>query len=112
MKCLRDVNGFLTERAVGDQQHLIRLHLGAELFYFFDQIVIDLEAAGGVEDDAVGRRGLRSGERGDADRRDILGISIRVEAEFLLLGQNLQLIDRGGAINVARGDEWAVAAFF
>ena len=60
-----------TERAIGDQQHLIGLHAGAEFLHFLDQIGIDLQTTGGVEDDAVSRRVLRRHECGRANRRHV-----------------------------------------
>jgi hypothetical protein len=40
-----------------------------------------------------------------------LEFAVGVEAEFLLFGEDLELVDRGGAVDVAGGDERPVAAF-
>jgi len=43
--------------------------------------------------------------------RDVLRDAVAVEAEFLLLREDLKLVDGGGALDVARDDERAIAAF-
>jgi hypothetical protein len=108
---LGDVDGFLAERAVGDEQDLVGLDAGAEVFDLLDQVLVDLEPAGGVEDDAVGGGGAGGGEGGGADGGHVLRGAVGVEGELLLPGEDLELVDGGGAVDVAGGDERAVAAF-
>ena len=112
MERLGDVDGFLAEGAVDHEEDFVGLHAGVEAFHFFDQLVVDLQPAGGVENDAVGGRGLRGGEGGDADGGDVLRDAVGIKAEFFLLRKNLQLVDGGGAVNVAAHDEGPVAALF
>ena len=112
MKRLRDIDRLLAERAVGDEQHLVGLHARAKFLHLLDQIRVDLKAAGGVEDHAVRRGGQRRAEAGGAEGGHILGRAVRVETEFLLLRQDFQLIDGGGAVDVGADDERAIAAFF
>ncbi len=104
-----DVDRLLAERAVGDEEDFVGLHDGAETFHFLNQILVDLETAGGVEDDDVGIGLGRDVQRLLGDRGDILGHAVAVETEFFLLGEDLKLVDGGGTINVARGDEGAAA---
>jgi hypothetical protein len=57
----------------------------------------------------VGGGGLGGLHGGRADGGDILGVAVGVEAELLLLGEDLELVDGGGAVDVARDDEGPVA---
>jgi len=109
---LGNIDGFLAEGAVGHEEYFVGLDGGAEAFHFLDEILIDLETAGGVEDDAVGVLLLGGGEAGGADGRDILGDAVGVKAELFLLRENFKLVDGGGAVNVAPDDEGAIAALF
>ena len=63
MEGLGDVDRFLAEGAVGDEEDLVGLDASAEFFHLFDEVGVDLEASGGVEEDEVG-----------AGRLDIRGI--------------------------------------
>ena len=112
MKRFGDIDGFLAQCAVDDEENFVGLHARVEAFYFLDQFVIDLEPTGSVEDNAVGRGGLRCGQRRKADGGDVQGGTIRVKAELFLLGEDFELVDGGGAIDVAADDQGAVAAFF
>ena len=112
MKRFGDIDGFLAECAVDNEEDLVGLHAGVEALHFFDQFEIDLEPTGGVEDNAVSRRGLRRSQRGHADGGDVLGGAVGVKAELFLLGENLKLVDGGGAVDVAGDDERLVAALF
>ena len=105
-----DVDGLLAQRAVGDEQHFVGLDAGAQALHLLDQVVVDLQAAGGVEEDGVGA-GLAGGLSAAAP---MAGTSFEtrsaVEAELLLLRQDLELVDGGGALDVAADDEGPVAA--
>ena len=111
MECLRDIDRLLAQRAVRDKQHLVGLHAGAKPFHFLNQVGVDLEPSGGIEEDAVTPGGYSSGEGCHADGGHILRGAVGVELEFLLLGQDLKLVDGRGPVDVAGGDERAVAAF-
>ena len=112
MKGLGYIDGFLAERAIGDQEDLVGLNAGAEFFDLFDQVGVDLKSAGGVEDHAI-RAGCIGGCKcRGADSCDVPGPAVGVEAELFLLGENLKLVDGGGAVDVAGDDERLVAALF
>ena len=51
---LRHIHCFLTERGIGNEQHLIGLDGMLQLLDLFDQVFIDLQAAGGIENDEIG----------------------------------------------------------
>ena len=112
VKRFGDIDGFLAECAVDNEEDLVGLHAGVEALHFFDQFEIDLEPTGGVEDNAVSRRGLRRSQRGHTDGRDVLRSAVGVKAELFLFGEDFELVDGGRPIDVAADDKRAVAAFF
>src|SRR5258708_3402298 len=71
----------------------------------------DVQTSSGVGQDEVGRGLFCCFEGGDADGRNVFRNAVGVEAELFLLGQNLELIDRGGTIKVARNQE-RIRSFF
>ncbi len=89
MKRFGDVNGFLAQGAVGDEEDFVRLNLGGQLFDFFNQVVVDLETACRVENDAVAPSFFSGIERRFANRRNIPRSAIGVELQLLLLGEDL-----------------------
>ena len=84
VKGFSDVDRFLTQRAVGHEQDLIGLDAGAEFFYLFDEIGVDLEPTGGVENHAIGPSGIGGGKGGGTDGGDVLRLAISVETELFL----------------------------
>ncbi len=108
-----NVDGFLSEGAVGDEEYFVGLDAGAEFFDFFDEVLVDLEASGGVEEDCVGAGGAGGLEAGGADGGYVFGNAVGVEAEVFLFGEDFELVDGGGAVDVAADEEgFVVAAFF
>ena len=97
-------------RSADFEQHLVGLHARAEFLHFLDEVGVDLQTAGSVEQDAVGGGGLRGRERRGADGGHVLGHAVGVETELLLARQNLKLVDGGRAVNVGADDERTVAA--
>ena len=51
LKALGDAHGFLAGHRVGDQQRLVRADLAGDRLELVHQLVVDLQAAGGVDDD-------------------------------------------------------------
>ena len=88
------------------------MHAGAQFFHLLDQVGVDLESSGGIEENQVRVGGLGGLEAGCADVGNVSGNAVAVEAEFLLFCEDLELVDGSGAIDVATDYEWAVAAFF
>jgi len=111
VKGLGDIDCLLAEGAVGDEDDFVGRNRGFQFFHFLDEVGVDLEPAGGVEEDDVGV--LREGglEALPADGGHVLRIAVHVDTEFLLFRQDLELVDGRGAIDVA-GDEKGPAALF
>ena len=116
MKLLRRVDGVLAGHGVGDEEDLLRgeqllqaLHLGHQLF-------VDVQAAGGVDDERVAAHddGFAAGFFGQAlDERRAGGLALQVafvEAGLDLLGDDLELLARGGAVDVDRNQHGPVTA--
>ena len=87
------------------------LHLGHQLF-------VDVQAAGGVDDERVAAHddGFAAGFLGQAlDERGAGGLALLVafvEARLDLLGDDFELLARGGAVDVDRDEHGAVTALF
>src|SRR5262249_2215008 len=105
VKDLGDVHGFLADHRVDDQVDVIRLNLAVDLVQLVHQLSIDLEPAGGVENDHVEAVLFRvsDGVLADLDRVGCL----RIDRDVDLLAEDLELLDGGGALQVGRDEEWA-----
>jgi hypothetical protein len=100
---LRHVDRFLADHRIDDQIHLVRLHLLVDLLQLVHQIVVDLQAAGGVEDDCVAERSLRLGD-GVATDADGVG-RVAVDRDADLSPERAKLFDGAGALEVRRGQQ-------
>ena len=70
-----------------------------------------MQAAGCVKKNHIRRLCERAGESLRGDGRDIPRSAVAVKAERFLLGENLQLIDRRGPINVTSDHEGSGSFF-
>ena len=98
---LGDVDGFLAGHRVDDEDHVLRLRLVAHPLELGHQLVVDLQAARGVDDDGVETRFARAG---DAAPRRLDGV-LRVgpeDRDLNLRAELLELVDRGGTLQVGR----------
>ena len=91
---------FLASHGVGHEQDLGRLHAVADIDQLLHQAVVDLEAAGGVDDDRVvaALAGIAQRVGGDVDR--VLAGAFLIDGNADLLAQRLQLVDGGRAIDI------------
>ena len=48
VEMLRNGNGFLTESGIADENDFVRLDFGLQINELLDEIVVDLQAAGGI----------------------------------------------------------------
>ena len=93
----RDVDRLLPGHRVDDEDHVLRLRLVAHALELGHQLLVDLQAAGRVDDHRVEARLARAGE--PAARR--LDRVLRVGAEdrdLDLRAELLELVDRGGPL--------------
>ena len=104
-----DVDGLLAQGAVGDEKDLVRLHPGAEPLDLGDQVRVDLEPAGGVEEDRVGPGGAaaRAAPPIAATSRDARS---QKKAQLLLPGEDFELVDGGRPVDVGGDEERPVPA--
>src|SRR5690606_34507956 len=105
---LRHADRFLAGHRVGDQQNLGWVDLIANVDQFLHQAIVDLEPAGGVDDDRVvaAFAGVLDRVGGDFDR--VLAGPFLVNGDVDLLPERLQLVDRGRTVDVG-GDQERVA---
>src|SRR5262245_16647559 len=103
---LRDVDGFLTCHRVEHEQNVRGLRDVADALELVHQLLVHVQAAGGVEDDRVGV------ELFDpvADDRDRIAAVFAVHGNLDLLAELLELVDRRRALQVG-GDEAGLPPF-
>ncbi|PRQ07407.1 hypothetical protein ENSA7_28710 [Enhygromyxa salina] len=91
----------LADHRVDDQEDVGRVHARLDVLELGHERVVDRQATGGVIDDevdALGGGGL-GGVAADVDR---VGPGARKHGHAKPLAQHLQLVDRGGAVDVGR----------
>ena len=112
------VDGVLAAHRVEDEEDLVRLELGVDLAQLAHQRVVDVEPAGGVEDDHVppGLLGLGDRRPADGHRRPAGDLPVRgglgqvgVDGHADLLAERLELFDGGRSLQVGRGQHRVVA---
>src|SRR4051812_19935032 len=107
----RDVHGFLGGGGVEDEEDLLRPYAVAEPDELLHERFINLQAAGGVEDEHVAIVGLRK-LKSLARNLEHVGLAAFDEHRDLeLLSERGELVHGRGTINV-RGDEQRGAALF
>ena len=99
-----DIDGFLAGRRVNDEQDFLRLHEVAEVDEFLHQRRVNLEAAGGVENDGVVLVCLGESEGVAGDFEHIGRALLYEDGDFQFRAERGELVHRGGAVNVG-GDE-------
>ena len=109
MEGLGDVDGFLAGGGVGDEEGFDRLDGAGDLFDLVHHPVVELDPAGGVDDDV--RMGVADAEfesaPGNVDRTG--PGALLMDGHVNLLAQGLQLSDGGRAVGVG-GDHDRAAA--
>jgi hypothetical protein len=104
------VDGVLADHGIDDEEDLMGLDLDVDGFEFVHQRLIDVEAAGGVEDDDVPAILLGELDGVAADLDGIFVFALGVDGGVGLLAEGVELVDGGGALQVG-GDEEGVFAF-
>ena len=99
----RDVDRLLTRHRVEDEEDVRRLRLGRDALELGHQLLVDVQPAGGVEDDDV-EAVLAGGLEPQPRRSDRVAPVERVHRQLDLLAELLELVDRRRALEVA-GDE-------
>ena len=118
MKVLRGVDGVLAGHGVGDEEDLLRREELFEALHLGHQFFVDVQAAGGVDDERVAAHddGFAAGFFGQTlDKRGAGGLALLVafvEARLDLLGDDLELLARGGAVDVDRNEHGTVTTLF
>ena len=105
------VDGLLAEGGVGDEEDLVRLEGVAHAADFFHQVAVDLEAAGGVDDDEVRGGGFGFLDQATHHRGDIGRGAVGAEVEAFVLGEGLELVDGGRTAQVGRDEGRLTDAF-
>src|SRR6266511_3685294 len=103
----RDVHRFLAGHRVEHEQPVGGLRRRADTLELLHQLLVDVQAAGGVEDDRVGTV-LRQPLDAVADDGDGIRAVLAVDRYLDLATELLELVDRGGALKVG-GDQTGIA---
>ena len=103
-----DGDGVLTGHGVDDEEDLLRLDRGADLAQLLHELLVDVQTAGGVDDDRVAAIVARvfHGLFGDLHR---IALALFKDLHAHLSADDLQLLDGCGAVDVA-GDEQGLFA--
>ena len=108
---LRDVDGVLAGHRVHGEQDLARLHFLLDIFQLLHERLVDVQAAGGVDDDGVVPH--RAGVLDRLLRRldGALGAFFK-HLDARLAAHDLQLVDSGGAVDIPRDQKRLLVLFF
>ena len=112
------VDGVLAGHGVGDEEDLAGVEELFEPLHLAHEVFVDVEAAGGVDDEGVAAhdRGFAAGFFGQAvDQRRTGGFALLVAFVELGLdgfGDDFELLAGGGAVDVDGDEHGAVAALF
>ena len=109
MEPLRDAHGLLADHGIHDQQRFRWPGDFAHPLQLVHQIGIDLQTAGGVEDEDTVPIVARFLDRPRGDLSDVLLTALRVNRHADLLAQRLELIDRGRPLDVQRSQHGRAA---
>ena len=118
MKVLRGVDGVLAGHGVGDEEDLLRREELFQALHLGHQILVDVEAAGGVDDERVAAHddGFAAGFFCETLNKSGAGglalLVALVEARLDLLGDDFELLACGGAVDVDRDEHGTVTALF
>ena len=111
VKGLGGVYRVLTDHGVHHQKDLGGLHSGLDIPQLVHQLLVHMEPAGGVQKDhvvAVGC-GVLHGGPGDVHR---VGLAHLEDGDVQLFAYHLQLLDGGGAVDIAGGQQGPLAVLF
>jgi hypothetical protein len=104
----RDVHRFLPRHGVQDEEDVGRLRRVAHALELVHQLLVHVQAAGGVEDDHI-EPGGAGGIHAESGRSDgVVGIR-RVHGDLDLPSELLELVDRRRALQVARDERGPLA---
>ena len=104
-KDLASVDRVLAGERVGDQQDLVRVRHPLDLRHLDHQRLVDMGAAGGVEDDHVVAAEARRVERASGDLDRHLAGDDGQRGDPRLLAQHLQLLLRRRPARIERGHQ-------
>ena len=104
----RGVHGVLSGHGVHDQQDLVRLHRRLDALELVHELLVDVQAAGGIEEDDVVAvvPGVSDGLDRDGDGVDLPHLE---HGQAELGADDLQLRDGRGTVHVAGGEQRALA---
>jgi len=109
VKGLGRVHRVLADHGVHNQKDLGGLHRGLDVPQLVHQLLIHMEPAGGIQKDQVIAVFPGVGHSGFGDVHRV-GLTHLEHRDVQLLSHHLQLMDGGGAVDVAGGQQGALAS--
>src|SRR5262245_31248943 len=108
VKGLGDSDSFLARHGIDDEEGVMRRRGLFDLTQLLHELLVDLQAAGRIEDDGitVGRAGIIKGLPADFDR--VSGALLDQDRGAYALAEHAQLLHGRGAIHVRRHEERTV----
>src|SRR5437660_12186259 len=107
----RDIDRFLAGGGVEDEQSFLRLDQVAQVNEFLDKRFVDLESAGGVEDECVAIIGFGKVECAASDLEDVGLAFVSEDGELKLLAELFELVHGRRAIDVSGDEQWSATLF-
>ena len=105
VEMLRDGDGLLAEGGIADENDFVRLDFGLQIDELLDEIVVDLQTAGGIQDDGIQIVKLRVGNGAASNRIDVFRLAIREDIDAKFLCEDFDLVDGGGTVEVATDEQ-------
>ena len=108
---LRRVHRVLTGHGVHHEERLLRVDRLLDRGDLVHHLLIDRQAAGGIDDHGREAVLLRVRDRVLRDAHRILVLALAVHFDLQLLAQRFQLVDGRGTVHVGGGEQHALALF-
>ena len=106
---LCDVHGLLTGHCIDDEQDVRRMDSLADVFQLVHQRLVNLQTAGRIDDDVVVAVVACVAHGGLGDFHRVFGAHLK-HRDARLPADDLKLLDRGRAVDVARNEQRPAAA--
>ena len=99
----------LPDHGVGDEQYFGGIQLALEVRQLVHQLIVNVQAAGGVHQDHVARGQFGFADRAAYDFERLVRSRARPAGRARGFGHLRELLTRCGTVHVGRDDDWAVA---
>src|ERR1019366_1259613 len=106
-----DVHGFLAGGGIQHEQNFRRLHEVAQPHELLHERLVNLQTSGGVEDQNIAIVRFRKIQSLARNFQNVRFAALEKNRNFNLFAERLELVHRGGTINVRRHEQRLTALF-